>query len=465
MIDLHPADWTIICLYFIIVFGVGIAKPLKHKGLDENYILSGRQLSLPGFIASLVTTWYGGILGIGENTYLYDIQTWSIFGLPYYIFAFLYAHWLTKKIYKKKMISIPDHFRQYFGEISGLISALLLVFLASPAPYILSMGVLFQFLFQINSGLSIFISILLSIVYIWNGGFTAIVRTDKVQFIFMFFGFIILLLFCYGIYGSPIKIYKSLPDLHRDILGGNSLQYLAVWFFIAAWTIIDPSFYQRCAAAKTPKIAKKGLLISIGFWAVFDFLTILTGLYAVQTLQTNNPLLTYPLLAQNILPIGILGFFLAGIFAIIMSTIDSFSLLSAITFGRDILWRIQKPLLNNSSVSMIKRGILVTSFISFLLAYSVPSVVKLFYSLGSTIIPGIILPFLSTLHEKIRPISEKNALIWILTPVFVSLIWLLISLFNGKSLFGIEPFYPGFFLSISLGLYFKQIRNLRDVFS
>ena len=79
MIELHPADWIIICLYFIIVIWAGIARSKKDNGSDENYILSGRKLSLPGFIASLVTTWYGGILGIGENTYLYGIQTWSIF--------------------------------------------------------------------------------------------------------------------------------------------------------------------------------------------------------------------------------------------------------------------------------------------------------------------------------------------------------------------------------------------------
>ena len=48
-----------------------------------------------------------------------------------------------------------------------------------------------------------------------------------------------------------------------DPLGGNSLQYLLVWFFIASWTFIDPGFYQRCSAAKNPDTAKKGILFSI----------------------------------------------------------------------------------------------------------------------------------------------------------------------------------------------------------
>ncbi|MBT3608146.1 MAG: sodium:solute symporter family protein, partial [Candidatus Marinimicrobia bacterium] len=65
-------------------------------------------------------------------------------------------------------------------------------------------------------------------------------------------------------------LIQSTPESHLDPLGGNTIQYILVWFFIAAWTFVDPGFYQRCAAAESPEIAKKGLLISIGFWAVFD---------------------------------------------------------------------------------------------------------------------------------------------------------------------------------------------------
>ena len=133
-------------------------------------------------------------------------------------------------------------------------------------------------------------------------------------------------------------MFIRLPSQYTNPLGGNTFQYVLVWFFIAAWTFIDPGFFQRCAAAKTPEIAKNGILFAIGFWAVFDTITIFCGLYAIEYLKTDQALLTYPLLAIDFLPIGFLGFFLTGIFAIIMSTIDSLSFISAITFGRDILW-------------------------------------------------------------------------------------------------------------------------------
>ena len=144
---------------------------------------------------------------------------------------------------------------------------------------------------------------------------------------------------------------NSLPEKYIDPLGGNSLQYVLVWFFIAAWTFIDPGFFQRSAAAKNPTVAKNGILIAIFFWAIFDIMTITCGLYAINYLKGGSPLLTYPLLAIDFLPIGFLGIFFMSIFAVLMSTIDSLSFISAITFGRDILWRINS---DNKKIDLSK---------------------------------------------------------------------------------------------------------------
>jgi len=151
-----------------------------------------------------------------------------------------------------------------------------------------------------------------------------------------------------------------------------------------------------------------------------------------------------------------LGLFITGIFAIIMSTIDSFSLISAITFGRDILWRIQKPKSQTNSIPLVKKGLVIISFIALFLAFAVPSVVRLFYTLGSVLIPGLIFPFLYTLSGQARILRGSAGKIWILLPVLLSMGWLFLSYTISEPLLGIEPFYPGFLLSILLGLYFQK---------
>ncbi len=455
MKTLHIFDWGIIISYIIFLLWIGISRYKKRLQSQNEFILSGRRLSIVGFIATLVTTWYGGILGVGENTLLYGIQTWFIFGLPYYFFAIIYAIWVAPKVQAKKSLSLPDHFHAHFGEISGITSALIITFLASPAPYVLSLGMLLQFLFGLDLGLSLLISTFFSIIYVWNGGFSAVVSTDKLQFFLMFFGFAILLGFLWNINGTPVRMIQSLPTKMLDPLGGNTIQYVLVWFFIAAWTFIDPGFFQRCSAARTPRIAKNGILISILFWAIFDLLTLACGLYAIGNIPTDQALLTYPLLALDILPIGFLGLFLTGIMATIMSTIDSLSLISAITFGRDILWRIEKYPQELDPVFYIKKGLMIISFFAMILAYLLPSVVMLFYTLGSVLIPGLIFPFLYSFNQNLK-ISDESAIGWMISPIFISGLWFGISMLIGNPLLNIEPFYPGIVVSF---MYFLIIRS------
>ena len=455
---MHWLDLSVLIIYVGLLIGFGFYRT-KQSGKDpEEFLLAGRKLSLPGFVVTLVATWYGGILGIGENTYSYGIQTWFIFGLPYYIFAILFAFLIAGRINETKFISIPDQFHGRFGKTAGVVSALYILFLASPAPYILSIGILLQFTTGLSFGLSLLMSTGLSLSYIWLGGFKAVVRTDGLQFGFMFVGFLLLLIFSMKSSGPISKLV--LPVSHLNITGGASIQYIVVWFFIALWTFVDPGFYQRCAAAKSPQTAKKGILISIGFWFIFDMLTLSTGLYAKALLTAGDPLFAYPRLGAVVLPPLAYGIFITGLLATIMSTIDSLGLISAITFGRDILWRIQSPTStdklkwNNESTIFVRKGLIITAFIALILAFSIPSVVKLWYGLGSILVPGLVLPFLLSFKNN-RP--KENILLMMVSPVLVSIFWTLLGkLLNGYP-FGLEPFYPGILTSVLV--YVIKVKN------
>ena len=443
-IILHYLDWIAIAGYVLLLLWLGFYKSSKKED-DRDFILAGRKLSLPGFVATLVATWYGGILGVGENTYNYGIQTWFIFSLPYYVFGLLFAFFLAPKIRDLPHRSIPDHFKHHFGHNAGIVSAVLVLILASPAPYILSLGILLRHTIGWSLQSAILISTGLSLVYIWYGGFRSVVRTDILQFVFMFTGFILLLVFAWGLSDAPISLNSALPERYFDPTGGNSIQYILVWFFIAMWTFIDPGFYQRTAAASSPHKAKKGILISIFFWFIFDILTVTTGLYAVALFPNQEAAMAYPVLASRILPPFVYGIFLVGLFSTIMSTIDSNGLISAITFGRDILLRIQKKEEQRDENEYIRKGLVVMAFIAVLLALSIPSVIQLWYVIGSIIVPGILLPFLLT-FTQIR-LNDGKIIPTMILPVIIAISWFLYGHFSGHYPMEIEPFYPGLFTS------------------
>ena len=462
---MHYLDILVLGVYATALVIIGFIRSGNSRSNPEEYLLMGRRLSLPGFVATLVTTWYGGILGLGENTYLYGVQTWFIFALPYYIFGLIFALLLAKRISIAKFISIPDQFHHHYGRSAGIVSALFILVLASPAPYILSIGILLQTFLDISLGWALILALGTSMIYIWTGGFGAIIRTDIFQFILMYGGFIILLGFAWGEYGSPISIISQLPETHIDPSGGMSVQYILVWFFIAMWTFVDPGFYQRCAAANSPVTAKKGILISLLFWFIFDLLTITTGLYAKFALEISAPLFAFPLLGMEILPPIIFGLFIVGILATIMSTVDSLGFISAITFGRDIMWRIQvadagkTPDIDRTMTPMVQKGLFVMAFLALALAVTIPSVVRLWYMTGSIIVPGLLLPFLMTFRT--HHINSVNIIQLMTLPVMITIIWFIMGNLTDGYPFGLEPFYPGLLTSLFI-FSFSGLNGSRD---
>lgn len=457
-LNLH--NWDIVCLsaYLVMLVYIGYRAYRKTNISDQSdFLLGNRSLSLPAFVATLVTTWYGGILGIGEFTYLYGISTWVIMGIPYYIFAAAFALLIAGKIRQTGQYTIADLFYKHYGKPAGMLGSIFLLFMTTPAPYVLMIALLLQIIFGWSFILSLIVGISASTLYVFFGGFRSVVQTDKFQFFLIYAGFIIFLFFLLNQYGGPSFLIKELPDLHLTWHGGNTYQYMIVWFFLASWTFIDPGFFQRCAAAKTTTVAKKGILISIGFWFVFDILTLTTGLYAAAVLEDINPVMAYPLLADKILPPFIKGLFFTGLLAVIMSTIDSFTLLSAITFGRDIVWRIKGS--NSNHIGMYTRvGLVLTALSALILCYLFPSVIELWYVIGSLFIPPMLLPLISVYFPKMRLPGRQ-----ILTIMIVSFIISLFSFLWGQwasiegapaYLFQIEPFFSGFIISILLYLGF-----------
>jgi SSS family solute:Na+ symporter len=438
-------------IYFILLLYFGFKAKRKNAGQDE-YLLSGRSLSVPAFIATLVTTWYGGILGVGEFVYSYGISVWFVFGLPYYFFALLFAIFLAPKIRRADNYSIPDMLYQSYNKPVGLLGSFFLIIMTSPAPYILMLGILLQHICNISFFVSILFGTFFSIIYVYWGGFRSVVQTDKLQFVLMFSGFIILFIYLINSSVSLAELPQHLDAGHKSISGGLSWQNLIVWFLIASWTFIDPGFHQRCAAAKTPQTARKGIIISIAFWFVFDMLTMTTGLYAFVLLPDINPLMAYPQLAQYILPPFLKGLFFAGLLAIIMSTIDSYTFLSALTFGRDILWQFQKGRRNDKINQYVKAGLIITAFISIALIMVIPSVIELWYNLGSLFIPPLLIPLLAAYIPKLR-LSSRLTFIIMAFSFSISFIFFLWGQFHiqGDSPlypFGVEPFFPGFLCSI-----------------
>jgi len=453
-INIAIIDKLLILLYLISVPLIGFLYSKNQRKNDENFLLAGRRLSLPAFTATLVSTWYGGILGIGEFTYFYGLLNWVTQALPYYLFAILFAVFIAPKVRKSNLYTIPDQLYQHYGKSAGLIGSVFIFLLVSPASHLLMLSILLISIFGIPFWFAVSISILFSTVYVFFGGFKSVVKTDIIQFILMFSGFAVLVITLFTKFGGVSFLKDNLPASHLQFSGGQSAQYIVVWFFIALWTFVDPGFYQRCYAARTPAVAQRGILISILFWVVFDFFTTIAGLYARALFRDVPGLMAFPLLGVTILPPLLCGLFFISLLATIMSTLDSNSFLAAVTFGRDIIWRIKK---NVNVTHATQFGLLITLLFSVLLLYLVPSVVKIWYLMGTLFVPSLLLPLISIFIPSIQ-IPKCNTVVSMIASFIGTSCWLVAGLYQSTLInpsfpWDIQPFFIGLMCSVIIYLY------------
>lgn len=464
MIDFSLTDIYVIIIFFSLLILFGFLPGKKKYNNAEDYLLSNRKVGLILFILTNVATWYGGILGVGEFTYRYGLLSWVTQGLPYYIFAILFAFLFARKIRDASLFTIPEKIEKVYGKKVSILSTVLIFILVSPAPYILMVGNLISLIFNIDLLPSIIIGTFVSVIYLFFGGYKSDLYTDAFQFFVMFVGFIILLIFSVSTFGGFEYLESKLPSMHLELTGGAPPFYVIVWFFIALWTFADPGFHQRCYAAKSSSVAFKGILISVIFWILFDFLTTSTGLFSRATITNiENPMLAYPIYADKILPIGLKGIFFAALFATIISTLNSFLFLSATTFSRDFLLKFKFKNENDKTIFYTRIGLLISSLIAIVFAYTSQSVISLWYSIGSLCIPALILLVVTSYYERFK-VKPKVAFITTLVVSFIGVVWFVArNYFSDNSfVFQIEPMLIGLVIGIIIfvcnKIYYQKFR-------
>lgn len=435
---LSLVDIIIVALFLIYTLYKGL-RTGERDANTASYLLGGRALTLPAFVATTVSTWYGGILGVGEYGWSYGISNWVVFCVPYYVGALLFALVLSHRARASESLTLPSRFHQFYGPKAARCAAVLIFLTTVPAAYVLMMGTMFSTSFGIPVTAGILTTAIFVVIYLWRGGFKAVVKTDFLQFALMFGGFIVLTLML--LFGYGTEPLQTLPPSHLDPTGGLPLSDILIWYVIALGTLAEPNFFQRAFAAKTPKIARKGLLLSILCWLFFDIMTTTCGLYARALLpDLQDPVQAFPQLASAVLPIGILGIFYASLFATILSSLDSGLFTAATTFGHDLLPQNEA----SSSLKKTKIGLIIGAAIAAVIACSAGSVVKIWKIFGSVSAASLLIPILSTYYSRIK-MSRKGALILMILSSITTIAWFAYKpLTDSKAyILGLDPLLAG----------------------
>ena len=186
-------------------------------------------------------------------------------------------------------------------------------------------------------------------------------------------------------------------------------------------------------------------------------MTVLSGLYALAVLPVveTSPYLD---LASLLLPPFAKGMFLVSLFAIVMSTVDSFTFISAYTIGRDLPTVLGLKLSDEKMIQLTRVGLGVTALFSICLALYFEYAVDIWYLVGSFVVPTLLIPLIAGLYQ----IKIRNPLALLLLPPVIAICWYIYGITHPtiegypNYIWGLDPMYPGVAVSLVLFAIYKE---------
>lgn len=452
----HWADWLVFTGVLGITFAAALygnwrrkkTKPSKRMSTLD-YLLMGRQLTLPLFVATLVATWYGGIFGVNEITFNYGIYNFITQGVFWYAAYLIFAFFIAERVAKFNSLTLPDLTGHMFGPKSAKVAAAFTFFYITPVAYVLSLGMFLHMVFGISILNGMIAGTLFTCVYTAWGGFRSVVFSDLVQFFVMCGAVLLVVLFSLHAFGGLAFLKANLPAGHFTLTGGNSWANTLIWGFIALSALIDPSFYQRCFAAKNPSVVKKGVLISTFVWFCFDLCTTAGSLYARAVLPQAEPAQAYFFYSVQLLPTGLRGFFVAGILAIILSTLNSFLFISSNTLSFDFLRKRFSNVVLSNRISIFIVGALAICMAQLFHG----SFKEIWLVLGSYFSACLLVPILAG-YAWPKRISDRLFVGSSLTSAAVMTAWRFLP--KSEILQALDPFYAGVAASLIILILFRK---------
>lgn len=342
-------DLIIIGIYLLTMISIGIYAIRRVKNSGDYYV-AGRSFGPFVLMATVCATIIGGSGLMGRAGVAYSSGFKAVMtAIPYLLGMFIFSG-ISGKIsdvgMKYNISSIPELFDLRFGKPAKIILSCLLAFtmMGTVASQVTATGTIVNMLggdIGLTYEVGALIACVVFMLYTATSGLFGVVYTDVLQFyILILFVYILIPIASLFKVGGFSNFTANLdPNLVRPYVDGNILGDIVTYL---VFTMAGAEMWQRAFSAKDRKAAKKGMLLGTSVYGVTILLVFFMGIVAHQIIG-DNVLAQYgttdavvPALAIAVLPIGLTGVALAGILSVIMSTADSYLLVSVQTCVSDI---------------------------------------------------------------------------------------------------------------------------------
>ena len=452
-------ELIVFIVYLACMLGIGVFFFVKGKRLggDKEYFLGGRAMG--PFVTALsagtadMSAWV--LMGLPTSIYALGMgQIWIPVGLALgYALSWIFEAPRLRKfsIVANDSITIPQYLTNRFLSSSKALQVICaIIFLVAYTIYaassIKACGTLFNTVAGIDQNVAMYVAALITIGYVFLGGFKAACWTDFFQGLLMLAAMMLAPIFAATMLGNmdvapmPEGYYNVLTS-PQDILSGLAwgLGYFGM-----------PHIIVRYMSLRSQHEMKKSATVAI-FWTVLIvFFAALIGIIGRQFLGydpvTEENSLVFILMVRAIFPAVISGILLAAILAASMSTASAQMLAAASSLAADVY----KPFIRHGEVTeremfwMSRCAVILISIVAVLIAAnpgagSIMSLVSNAWAIfGAAFGPAILLSLFW------KRFNFTGAIAGLVVGGVVAVVWLALL----TSVTGIYELLPGFVLGL-----------------
>ena len=390
-------DFTIVLFYFFIIIAVALRGKVKADSSADEYFLSSRNLPWYSVALSTIATNVQGyqFLGMMGSAYLFglaqaNLEINAVQGILIGTFVFV------PLFLREKIMTITQFIAQKLGQRIALFYSIanIALFASVTIGAALFWGayaaelVFGEQLSVLHSNRIVRIAILIlilgifSAIYTYLGGLSAVVKTDIIQFSVLIIGGIVVCFTAVNQLGGWEQLYIKTPErMHLHLPSDHPTlpwtHLLGLFLLNINYWCANQTVMQRALAAKSVAHAQAGLLAGGLIKYLMAIIIIIPGiaLYGILGDSLGEPDMAFPYIVNTYLPVGIKGIILCGLFASLMSTVDSTFNSLATLWSTDIYSKyINKKASDKEKIKAGQKAIL--------------------FSLGTALIMGMVLLYL-----------------------------------------------------------------------
>ena len=348
---MHIGDWLVLSAYFVVMVGIGWWAKKRVKNAADFFTAGGR---MPWWLS-----------GISHHMSGYSAAVFVAYAAIAYTTGFaLYVWWaitITIACVIGSVLFAPrwPRLRQRLGIISPLeylstrynLPAQQVLAWSGAALKVFDVAAKWAasaLLLNVFAGVPIGVGVLIvggvTLIYSTIGGLWADALTDFGQFVIQFVAGIAMLVFSLiklGGVSAIADIWTKLPASHSQPFAGDyTLPFFLAYILISTISYNGGTWNlaQRFIASPTGSAARKSLILSGALYLIWP-LVLFFPMWAAPLILPNlaHPDQSYALLTQQLLPVGLIGLVVAGMFSHTMAMTSSDANAISAVVVRDII--------------------------------------------------------------------------------------------------------------------------------